>query len=584
MTSRHPARPGSATKKAVGRKPPARARKPTAERRSPDPTSLLLASGLSSEQVTGLLSPYGFADLKRADENIQAMAGEPRSRKLLARILGELLEAVAQTADPDQALNYWERFLGTGINRGQLFEYLHGSLRMLHLLCTIFGNSPSMAQTLIRDPLLVYWLAETHALTRRPTKSSMEQALRTMLANVKALELKLDALRRFRRREMLRIGIRDLLRLADVPETTAVLSDLAAVLIQAAYEIVVAELRRRYGRPMHRGAGDRWIETGFAVVAMGKLGGGELNFSSDVDLIYVYGSDEGQTAGRGGPDRPTSISNEEYFEYLARDLTKALTDVTHEGYMFRVDLRLRAEGTVGRLARPLASYVQYYGTRGQTWERLALLKAWPVAGDLALGHTFLRAVRSFALGLKGSPGGGEAKTVLEQVRAVKEMIDDRMASRGHERRNVKLGTGGIRELEFVVQAIQVLSGNRLPGIVHRSTVGSLSRFRLHGLLSGAEHDRLARAYLFLRDVEHKLQMVHDLQTHALPEAPEELTRCAVRLGYAGRDRQAAMKRFAGDYRRHTGLVNRTFRSLFYGPGRSPLLKAALSKTKRPGGK
>ncbi|MEW6542010.1 MAG: hypothetical protein AB1411_00170 [Nitrospirota bacterium] len=545
---------------------------------------LLLATGLGEEEVIALLAPYGLADPKRADANIQAMAGEPRSRGLLAQILDELLASVGETADPDQALTYWERFLEAGVNRVQLFDYLRGFPRMLHLLCTIFGNSPAMAQTLIRDPLLVYWLAETQVLVRRPTKLSLEQELRAMLANVGAMELKLDALRRFRRRQMLRIGIRDLLRLADVPETTAVLSDLAAVLIQAAYESVAADLRGRYGIPVHRGAGGRSVETGFAVIAMGKLGGGELNFSSDVDLIYVYGSDEGHTVGRSGSTRTVSIPNEEYFEYLARDLTRALTEATQEGHVFRVDLRLRAEGSVGRLARPLAGYAQYYRARGQTWERLALLKAWPVAGDLRLGHTFLRAVRPFALGLRAGPETGEAEAVLEQVRAVKEMIDDKMALRGHERRNVKLGTGGIREIEFVVQAVQVLCGNRLPGIVNRGTLDSLSRFKLHGLLSGMEHDRLVRAYLFLRDVEHKLQMVHDLQTHALPEGAEELTRCAIRLGYQAKDRREAMQRLAADYRRHTGSVNRVFRSLFYSPGRCPLLKAALAKKQRPGGK
>ena len=580
MTRRPSDSRGSAQRRSDGRK--LQANKAGTDPKLPDPTPLLLATGLSSEHVARLLAPYGFAEVKRADENIQTMAGEPRSRELLARILGELLGTVGRTADPDQALNHWERFLAAGANRVQLFDYLHGSPRMLHLLCAIFGNSPSMAQTLIRDPLLVYWLAETQVLTRRPTKSALEHSLRAMLANVEAMELKLEALRRFRRREMLRIGVRDLLRLADVPETTAVLSELATMLIQTAYEIVVAELRRGYGRPMHRGKDGRPVETGFAVLAMGKLGGGELNFSSDVDLIYVYGSDEGRTASRAGANRTTSIPNEEYFEYLARDLTKALTDVTHEGYVFRVDLRLRAEGSVGRLARPLSSYVQYYGTRGQTWERLALLKAWPVAGDQALGQTFVRAVRPFALGLKNGQKSGEPKVILEQVRTVKEMIDDKMAQRGHERRNVKLGTGGIRELEFVVQAVQVLCGNRLPGIVNRSTLGSLVRFRLHGLLSRAEHDQLASAYLFLRDVEHKLQMVHDLQTHALPETSEELTRCAIRLGYEAGDRETAMSKFSADYRRHTGLVNRVFRSFFYGSGRSPLLKAALSKTRRAG--
>ena len=555
-------------------------------RASPNPAPLLLASGLTAENVAELLEPYGFEDLKRADANIQVMAGEPRSRELLAKILGKLLAAVSRTADPDQALNHWERFLQAGVNRIQLFGYLGDSPRMLHVLSTIFGNSASLAQTLIRDPLLVYWLAEEQVLTRKPSRSALERALRAIIENLTSVELKTESLRRFKRREMLRIGVRDLLRLADVPEATAALSDLASILIQVAYEIVEANLQQQYGTPMHRDRNGKLVQTGFAVVAMGKLGGGELNFSSDVDLIYVYASDDGATQ----PTRPRdskgtqpvhrSIPNEEYFEYLARNLTKTLADVTQEGYVFRVDLRLRAEGSVGRLARPLADYERYYRTRGQDWERLALLKAWPIAGARAVGQTFLRLVKPFIFGSQdGQEGSRAAADVIRQVKAVKEMIDDKMVTRGHERRNVKLGIGGIREIEFIVQAIQVLCGGRLSAILDRSTMGTLIRFRRCGLLSGAEQAVLTQGYLFLRDVEHKLQMVHDLQTHALPEAPDELIRCAIRLGYSPRDRQAAMNRFVVDYRRHTTSVHRIFRSLFYSPDRSRLLKAALARMK-----
>ena len=555
-------------------------------RASPNPAPLLLASGLTAENVAELLEPYGFEDLKRADANIQVMAGEPRSRELLAKILGELLAAVSRTADPDQALNHWERFLQAGVNRIQLFGYLGDSPRMLHVLSTIFGNSASLAQTLIRDPLLVYWLAEEQVLTRKPSRSTLERALRTIIENLTSVELKMETLRRFKRREMLRIGVRDLLRLADVPEATAALSDLASILIQAAYEIVEANLQQQYGTPMHRDRNGKLAQTGFAVVAMGKLGGGELNFSSDVDLIYVYALDDGATqptSPRGSKvTQPVrrSIPNEEYFEYLARDLTKTLADVTQEGYVFRVDLRLRAEGSVGRLARPLADYEQYYRTRGQEWERLALLKAWPIAGARAVGQAFLRLVKPFVFGSQdGREGSRAAADVLRQVKAVKEMIDDKMVTRGHERRNVKLGIGGIREIEFIVQAIQVLCGGRLSAILDRSTMGTLTRFRRCGLLSVAEQAVLTQGYLFLRDVEHKLQMVHDLQTHALPEAPDELTRCAIRLGYSPSDRRAAMNRFVADYRRHTTGVHRIFRSLFYSPARSRLLKAALARMK-----
>jgi glutamate-ammonia-ligase adenylyltransferase len=548
---------------------------PSAARRR-DPTPLLLAPGLTPAAAADLLAPYGLTDAKQADANLQSMAGEPRTRILLARILGELLAALAGTADPDQGLNHWERFLQAGLHRGQLFDYLNSTPRMNHILSTIFGNSPSMADTLIRDPLLVYWLAEEQVLTRRPTREILETSLRMMLANVKATEHRLDALRRFRRREMLRIGIRDLLRMADVRETTAALTDLACVLIQAAYEVAETGLRAQYGRPMHKDQQERLMDTGFAVIAMGKLGGGELNFSSDVDLIYVYASENGATvpAARVGiKGSPQTLSNEEYFERLARDVTKALAGVTQEGHVFRVDLRLRAEGTSGQLARSLERYEQYYRTRGEQWERMALLKAWPVAGDLSVGRAFLDRIGSFVFDRAQS----DPAAVIAQVKAVKDMIDVKIAGRGQEHRNVKLGRGGIREIEFIVQAGQILYGGKQPDLRDRNTLGALKKMAAHRLLSAKDRQVLERAYLFLRDVEHKLQMVHDLQTHALPESPDELSRCAVRLGYDSEDRRAAGRKFLADHRRHTAGVHRIFRSLFDVPGRSALIKAARRK-------
>lgn len=493
------------------------------------------------------------------------MAGDPRSRQALAAILQDLLESLSETADPDQALNHWECFLHTTGSRIQLLHYLAGAPRMLHMLCTLFGNSPYLAQTLIRDPLLVYWLAEEQVLTRRPSWRELQTAVQNMLANVTALELKLDALRRFKRREMLRIGVRDLLRLSSVRDTTAALSDLATVSIQAAYEMVERDLHVRYGKPMHRNRTGKWIDTGFAVIGMGKLGGGELNYSSDVDLIYVYTSDEGQTRPIKGQRPPKSIPNEEYFEYLARDLTKALAEHTHEGTVFRVDLRLRPEGTVGSLAGSLARYQQYYKTRGQGWERQAMLKAWPVAGDATTGKAFLRMIRPFVFGaMEGSDRGSD---VIEQVKRIKGMIDDKMADRGHERRNVKLGIGGIREIEFLVQAVQMLYGARLRSILDRNTLGALERFQRRGFLSEEECKGLINAYVFLRDVEHKLQMVHDLQTHALPDSPDELMRCAIRLGYPSADRQGAMTAFVRDHQSHTALVNGLFKEFVERPER-----------------
>ncbi len=346
---------------------------------------------------------------------------------------------------------------------------------------------------------------------------------------------------------MLRIGVRDLLRLSTVPETTSSLSDLACLLIHAAYEVVDADLRQQYGIPMHQNRQRRWVETKFVVIGMGKLGGHELNYSSDVDLIYLYESHDGETRAprgrRAAIPAGVGISNEEYFEILARELTRVLVEPTREGYVFRVDLRLRAEGSVGQLARSLEEYRKYYATRGQVWERLALLKAWPVAGSHDVGLAFLKLVKPFVLGAGSTMDRAKALAIVEDVRAVKDMIDAKMSDRGHAQRNVKLGTGGIREIEFFVQTVQVLAGRKMPALLDRSTLDSLDRLARKKLLSTEDRDALTAAYLFLRDVEHKLQMVDDLQTHALPERSEELERCAVRMGYGTEDRRRRSNSF-----------------------------------------
>jgi glutamate-ammonia-ligase adenylyltransferase len=545
----------------------------------PDPSPLLLSTERDPQDVRSILKTYGVVNVEQADRNLQAMAGDPHERHQLVAVLPILMESIARTADPDQALNHWERLL-QNVTRSTFLDYLRSSPRMLDLLSTIFGNSDSLAFTIIRDPMLVYWLAEEEVLSKPSSRAGLAQALHRQLDRLTVRELKLVVLRRFRRREMLRIGVRDLLRLASVSETMTSLSDLATLLIHEAYEIIDADLQQQYGRPMHKNRQGTWTETGFAVIGMGKLGGHELNYSSDVDLIYVYASHEGETRAtrRRSPTKALAvgISNEEYFEILSRELTKALSEPTTEGYVFRVDLRLRAEGSVGQLARSLDDYRNYYATRGQLWERLALLKAWPVAGSSEVGKAFLNIVKPFILDKeRGKPGSTGAMAVIEDVRTVKEMIDVKMADRGHEHRNVKLGTGGIREIEFLVQTIQVIAGKAAPALLERSTLGALKSLASEKLLSAKECDALSGAYLFLRDVEHKLQMVHDLQTHSLPDEMLELERCAIRSGYEASDRATSVHRFQTDVRSHTNLVHGLFRSFFYDSRRSPLFKATL---------
>jgi len=415
-----------------------------------------------------------------------------------------------------------------------LFSHLQDSPQGLEILAKTLGGSPYMAEILIRDPQHFYWVTDPQILhTARQKRAIKHELLQTL--NLLADEQKqLDYLRFYKRREMLHIGVRDLLRLCSVEDTLAALSVLAEVLISSANWVSASAMRREYQIPKN-------VFTSFTILAMGKLGGSELNFSSDVDLMYVYGSDHEAAA---------SISASEYFRRLSLKITAALNDFTPEGYVYRVDLRLRPEGDAGYIAYSLDGFRRYYESRLGSWERLALLKAWPVAGSHELGLRFLEMIRPF---IYDRPFD---EATLEEIRTMKRKMDDQIAARQQRDRNVKLGAGGIREIELVAQSMQVRYGSQLPQLRLRNTLGALHVLRDESLMPAEDCNTLAAAYVFLRDVENKLQMVNDAQIHSLPRDHEELTACARLLGYT------EAEPFLGNYQHHTGHVNRIFERVF----------------------
>ena len=522
----------------------------------PDPKDLLLAPRLDSERAASLLSPYGFKEIQKADANLQAMADDPRARQLLAEIIEELLSCIARSADPDQALNFFERFSRAAINKVHLFSYLKETPRVLDLLAATFGDSPFMSEILIREPEYLTWVSDPRILNEDRKKKDLVRDLSNALKHLKAETKQLDVLRIFKRKEILRIGVRDLLKRTAVEETVDALSVLAEVLIQKAFEISERAMRSEHGIPFHKGSSGKKVRTGFTVLGMGKLGGGELNFSSDVDLMYLYASDPGGVSRSGTAAPSAAISKEEYFKRLSQKITSALSDVTPEGYVYRVDLRLRPDGKAGTIAHSLKAFQRYYASRGETWERLALTKAWPVAGDRSLGMTFLKKVAPFIHGRPLDPGA------INEVKHIKDRIDRKMSARGQSRRNVKLGFGGIREIEFIVQSLQASFGRKFPSLRERSTLKALRRLFDRGFLSEEEHRDLSGAYRFLRDVENKLQMVSDFQTHAIPTEAEEARACAIRMGYRDGGADKAADQFLKEYQAHTHRVHRIFQAVF----------------------
>ncbi|MGI9087767.1 MAG: bifunctional [glutamate--ammonia ligase]-adenylyl-L-tyrosine phosphorylase/[glutamate--ammonia-ligase] adenylyltransferase [Chthoniobacterales bacterium] len=402
-------------------------------------------------------------------------------------------------------------------------DFSLGEKALLHLLAV----SSICAARLAQDPQILLWL-------RHPDVSDSPRSRRRMLADLQRVTAdrsiglqNFRELRRWKGRETLRIALREVAEVASLEETTAELSQLAEICVEKVLEHWETELCARLGVP----------EAQFAVLALGKLGGRELNHSSDIDVIFLY-SEEGQVTN--------SLTNHQWFNRLATKVFETFATQDSAGPLFRMDLRLRSEGSAGPVARSLHSLENYYSGFGETWERLALIKARFVAGSEELAYDFLREHQPFIY-----PKSATTE-LLDEIAALKRRIERDIVGHENLERNVKLGTGGIREIEFVAQALQLLHGARHAFLQETSTLKTLPALAELDLLPRAEAVDLDRAYRFLRRVEHRLQIESEQQTHTVPEEPEALGRLARSLGFS------AGEQFSATLHAHTARVREIF--------------------------
>ncbi len=379
-------------------------------------------------------------------------------------------------------------------------------------LGAIAAHAPFLCRHLGRDPEALAWAVGATVWPGGRERSAMADHLAARLGDGDDEEAWMAAARAFRNREMVRITARDLLDEASIEESSGELSRLAEVILEAGLALVRAALTRRYGAMGGAGAGG-----GFGVIALGKLGAGELNFSSDIDLLYLYHG-EGESAG----GERQAVSNHEWAVRAAKQLTRMLDCDTADGRLYRVDLRLRPDGNGGPLAFTPEGCGRYYEALGQGWEQMALLRARRVAGDPAVGDAFLAEVAPFVYRRTIDPA------LVESVRSVKRKITRQLVARRQRGFHVKLGTGGIREVEFFCQTLQILHAGRNPELRERNTFRLLDRLLAAGLIDDNLHASQLADYSLLRRIEHRLQMVEDRQTHQLP--PEAAARAVVARG------------------------------------------------------
>ncbi len=438
-----------------------------------------------------------------------------------------------------------ERFQALGDAEARLLEapWVRPMLRCLG------GNSPYLSELTIRERDTI----------RRVVADGPDIAFADVLSSLVHVSPDSNrpeiaaALRQAKRSAALIAAIADVGGVWPLESVTGALSDLAEATLRLAIRHLLRsahdarEIRLQDpGRPE--------TNCGFAALAMGKLGAAELNYSSDIDLILIYDGTAPVYAGGSAADSAGSFTSR-----LARNLITLMEARDANGYVFRTDLRLRPDPAATPPAVSLHAALVYYESMGLNWERAAMIKARPVAGDLALGHRFLEAIRPFVwrrgLDFAAVADIHAMKRRIDVVKqtALGEDIDPVARIAGH---NVKLGEGGIREIEFLVQTLQMVWGGRDPTLRIRPTLQALKRLTETGHLAEAARQQLEESYRFLRQVEHRIQMVNDRQTHDLPQQPADVGRIACFMGYAG----AAP--FAADFLRHVAVVRANYRAVF----------------------
>jgi glutamate-ammonia-ligase adenylyltransferase len=433
------------------------------------------------------LKNIAFADPRSAGISLQRIANHYAGFDSIAH---GLLIALSTTADPDRSLVNFERFAE---NYGHgLIAVLEQNPRVIEILITLFSASQFLTEILLSNPQSITLLLDRQRLTQRKTieqiQSEAEFAFRSVQTDVE----KKDILRQYQHGELLRIGASDFLCLYDLPAVVSQISRMAIGLTRVCLNLAVHQTGIS--------------ADGFVVLAMGKLGGRELNYSSDIDLLFI--------ARDGSTD----------YIPLAQKLIDYLASTTTQGFLYRVDIRLRPWGKDGPLIPTLAGFLKYLEKNARPWEKQALLKVRPIAGDLALGEELCEASQSYVFGLPPDE-------IRAGVFAMKQRTEDFLREKGRQWGEVKLGVGSIRDIEFVVQYLQLAFVSRYHQIRTRATLKALPRLRTAGLLSSSDARILTDGYIFLRTIEHYLQMMDYRQTNTLPSESAAIAILARRLGF-----------------------------------------------------
>ena len=506
-----------------------------------------------NDEIEATLVEGGFEQPENAWRILATLSQQSNFTKLYPQFFSTFLNHLSQSYNPDIALNNFQRLAEEIPDKDHLYSLLSNSPFLLKALTVLFSGSQILSNTLLSDPSYIDWLNEPETLTKPKTRDVLYRDFYALAGTDQLTDQVPSFLRKFKKREYIRLGLRDLMGLVSLRENVEGLSDLADVCLQVAYEYSIKVLKEKYGTPLYVDADGNNAESEFAILSMGKLGGRELNYSSDIDLIYIYTSSMGETRAEEGQ---TQLSNHEFHTKLGQLITKTLHDITADGNVFRVDLDLRPDGKSGDLVSSLTSCETYYESWGRTWERQALLKARVSAGSQVLGTEFLNMIRPFVYRRSLD------FNAIEEVKSLKKKVDLNLKQKKLEKGHIKLGFGGIREVEFIVQSYQLLFAGRDQSLRDPNTSTLIKKLGDRGFLTPDEHEKLRDAYIFLRNLENRVQISFGLQTYHLPKDEKNLAILARKMGFEGKSYPQLVEQLNGEFERHTQFVGNLYARLF----------------------
>lgn len=512
---------------------------------------------IGEEEIAEIVGTGVFEDIKRAKNNLNAILNSFSYIPFSEEELSQFLKAIAQSPDPDMALNNLERLFSAALKKREIASYLFSDINAFSSVTKVFGTSQFLSNIILSNPDYLQKVLNTKTLKD-------EKAVDVMLKEINIDEENLlqdavtENLRTFKNREFLRIGARDILGIAPLPVITEEISALASTCLETACRFAEKTVRKTFGIPCCRTRDGEVNESRFCVIGLGKLGGWELNYSSDIDIMYIYSTDEGETSGVESNGKvKNKITLHEYYTKIAEIINKLISSSTEQGNVFRLDLRLRPEGRSGDMVNSLRSMEIYYESWGKTWERQMLIKAKPVAGDTEIGRDFLGLVKPFIYRKHLD------FQAIQEIKEMKEKINLSVSSKGEMLNDVKLGYGGIREVEFFTQVLQLIYGGRDEKIIDSNTLKALKKLFEKSYISSDEYTTLVKGYTFLRMVEHRIQLLEGRQEHSFPNEEKKLRKFARKTGYFPEREADEKERFLNDYKFFTHEIRKIFDKLFY---------------------